>query len=256
MKNLFLLLVLALFTTISCKTPADGSASNAKKKSAKILGKKMLENQVDFEWFSCKTKIKYQDMRRAQSATAAIRMRKDSLIWVQVTALLGIEAARIYMTPDSIHVLNRLDRSYLTSDFNYIEREFQLPMSFDMIQQIIVGNALFYDPETAKSHVKNDKHVLTCFDDDMRRAFWLEKGTYQLRSMVLEDMIDKQKIVADFDKYKKIDNDYDFAYFRNIQVQSQQTGNVNLELNFTKLDINVEKKFLFDVPDRYKRIQY
>ena len=46
---------------------------------------------------------------------AFVRLRKDSLLWVSINVALGIEAFRLLITPDSVKVLNKLDKVFLFS---------------------------------------------------------------------------------------------------------------------------------------------
>ena len=60
---------------------------------------------------------------KAIPLNANIRMQKDSVIWISATALLGIEAVRLLITPDSFKMINRLiSEEYFTLDYNRTTR--------------------------------------------------------------------------------------------------------------------------------------
>jgi hypothetical protein len=46
---------------------------------------------------------------------------KDKYIWMKVTALFGIEAARVMITPDKIQLLDRLNRKHITANYNSLK---------------------------------------------------------------------------------------------------------------------------------------
>src|SRR5690606_28598736 len=52
--------------------------------------------------------------------TASIRLIRDEAIWISMTALLGMEVARVLITPDSIKVINRLQSTYICTPFAYL----------------------------------------------------------------------------------------------------------------------------------------
>src|SRR5215213_958551 len=71
----------------------------------------ILRNHIDFNTFSAKVKVDYRGGDgKNYDFNAFLRVRKDSVIWVSINAALGIEAFRILITPDSVKVLNKLDR--------------------------------------------------------------------------------------------------------------------------------------------------
>ena len=86
-------LFIFLFLT-SCKSKQVISNQDIPKKSTRFLLKKMNQQEVDVDWFSSKAKIKYSDQYDRIGATANIRMRKDSVLWMNVKKA-GVEAFRI-----------------------------------------------------------------------------------------------------------------------------------------------------------------
>ena len=69
-------------------------------------------NSADVDWFSAQIKGKaHLNNTVSQSISAQVRLRFDSLIWISVLAPLGIEALRISISPDSIKLINRINKS-------------------------------------------------------------------------------------------------------------------------------------------------
>ena len=69
------------------------------------------ENYIDYNTFSAKVKVDYRGGDgKSYDFNAFLRMKKDSVIWVSINAALGIEAFRILIKPDSVFVLNKLDK--------------------------------------------------------------------------------------------------------------------------------------------------
>src|SRR5437870_9115346 len=65
----------------------------------------MMAHQFDFTWLSAKADVEYTD-RNNETTTfdVNVRMKKDSAIWISITPLLGIEVARVLVTPDSMRI--------------------------------------------------------------------------------------------------------------------------------------------------------
>ncbi len=71
-------------------------------------------NIIDCNTFSAKLKVHYEGSDgKDYEFNAFIRLQKDKMIWISINAtLLGIEAFRAVITPDSVKVLNKLDKIY------------------------------------------------------------------------------------------------------------------------------------------------
>ncbi len=63
----------------------------------------LTRNHIDFKTFSAKVKVHYEGGDgKDNEFNAFIRMQKDSMIWISVNAVLGFEAFRLLVTPDSV----------------------------------------------------------------------------------------------------------------------------------------------------------
>ena len=56
--------------------------------------------------------------------------------------LLGIEAFRAIITPDSVKVLNKLDKVYQLRSVGYLQEMSHLPFDFNTLQSIVLGNPI------------------------------------------------------------------------------------------------------------------
>jgi hypothetical protein len=100
------------------------------------------EQQVNFDTFSGKAHTALNLNGDSHDVTLNIRIRKDRKIWVSITALFGIEAARALITPDSIQLLNRLQGVYISKPFSFIHTFTNAQVDFSMLQALLVGNAV------------------------------------------------------------------------------------------------------------------
>jgi len=65
-------------------------------------------NTIDFTTFSAKIEVDYADAEgKKYNVNANLRMYKDSVIWVSITAIFGIEGLRALITPYSLKNLDK-----------------------------------------------------------------------------------------------------------------------------------------------------
>ena len=81
--------------------------------SAAIIGdalNKLNAAFINFNTFSAKINVDYQGTDgKKYDVNANLRMYKDSAIWISITAILGIEGLRAYISKDSVKILNKQD---------------------------------------------------------------------------------------------------------------------------------------------------
>jgi len=69
-----------------------------------------------------------------------LRIRRDSIIWLSVTATMGVEAVRAKVSNDSIWVINRLDKTYLAEPIDALSALIGMPLSLPVIQSLLLDN--------------------------------------------------------------------------------------------------------------------
>ena len=75
-----------------------------------------------------------------------IRMRKDSLVWLNVTATMGVEVLRAKISTDSVWMVNRLEKSYLAEPLDTISAQLGMPLSLPLIQTLLLDNNEGFPP--------------------------------------------------------------------------------------------------------------
>ena len=90
-----------------------------------------------------------------------MKIRKDSLIWISISPGLGLELGRVLLDLDSVHFMNRFEKTYFKSSYAELSEKTKSPLSFMRIQSLLVGNAM--------SNFESKKHYS-----------WLENQTFKL----------------------------------------------------------------------------
>lgn len=99
--------------------------------------------EMAYTTFKGKAKMTYSGGGMSQDFTANIRMAKDSIIWIHVTAGMGIvNVARILITPDSFSLVNYLDKSGMKLHISEANRMLPAQVDFKTLQSFIIGEVL------------------------------------------------------------------------------------------------------------------
>ncbi|MFD1467323.1 DUF4292 domain-containing protein [Hymenobacter caeli] len=118
-----------------------GSAPGVTTSTSARTGKEAAVKAVDFDspYLTAKGKVQATIKGDQKTANINVRMRRDSAIWVSV-GLLGFEGARALLTPDSVRVINRLDKTYFAGGYDYLTKLLNVPVSFSQAQALLLGN--------------------------------------------------------------------------------------------------------------------
>ena len=110
MKNrLFIVLFALLLTASSCAS---------RKKTVALVPPQ------SFEWLTANMAIQAEyNGQSFNDLSGQLRMRKDSLVWVSVTATMCVEVLRAKISNDSIWILNRLEKTYLAEHVDSLDQQ-------------------------------------------------------------------------------------------------------------------------------------
>ena len=237
-------------TKIITNEPTENNSKNPK-----VLVKRMNAASLDFQWFSGKAKIKYIDMTQNRSVRTSIAIRRDSMIWMSVS-LFGIEGVRVKILPDSVHIINRLEKQYIVKPLSLIEEQFNLPADFSAIQAMLVGNPVIYKESEFTVQIEESQYILQT-EKPVKTAYTINKSTYQLNNLLIKDE-KNQTMDMSFQEYAPADEKRNFSFLRDILLTSPGQGakkSASVNMAFSKAVFDVPKKMSFRVPKSYKRMK-
>jgi len=151
-------------------------------KSVRANMDKIKENQIKFKTFSSKIKVNYNDDKnRKFDFNTFFRMEKDSAMWVSIVAALNIEAFRVLIRPDSIIILDKLNKTVQRKPFGYLQSITKVPFDYPTLENLIVGNPVYLEKEVVAFSVE----VRNPFLFDSRRGVQALHDSKQKRPSTL-----------------------------------------------------------------------
>ncbi len=100
-------------------------------------------SRLSFKTMSGKAKVHFEGPQESQDFTASIRVKKDSAIWVDVTALGGmVHAARVLITNDSFVMLNYLQKEVTKLALKDVAKVLPTDVDFTSLQNLVTGEPL------------------------------------------------------------------------------------------------------------------
>ncbi len=252
--NRFSLYALALLAclVVACKTPVVPNSTNSpSKRSAKFLLRQLDKQRLNYEWFGCRAKIKIDSEERDAVFSAALRMQKDSLIWVRIQKM-SVEGVRIRITPSTIEVLNRQEAQYLKRPFSFIKEEYGLDISFAQLQEVLLGNPILYQDRTLLSSVSEKRLSLqTPPNQQQVLKLFLRASDFLLEE--LRGSIEGSSLSITYSDYETV-GQQKIASKKVVHIDSKDVGVVDIDLNFSGIVLDQVQKVSFTVPSSYEAL--
>ncbi|MEO6136227.1 MAG: DUF4292 domain-containing protein [Ginsengibacter sp.] len=215
--------------------------------------KSLAEKKIDFNTFSAKAKVEYEDRNGKQpDVNAFIRLKKDSVLWISISAtFLNIEALRVLITPDSITILNKLEKTVEYKPFGYIESIAHIPLTFSILQDLLIGNPIFVSDSIVSYRKTENLILIGTIGKYFKNLLTISSDNKLLQRSKLDDADPQQNRTADF-IYSDYQNNnlFNFATYREITVAEK--SKVDIRLSFKQFEFNKELSFSFKVPGSYK----
>src|SRR5688500_12861372 len=113
-KPLHYLLLLLLITLVpACKTRKSLIEVKDQVKPSTKTTAQIVPAETNFEWFDGKFNADINNEGKSNSVKGRDRIRRDSLIWISIKPDVAIiEVYRILISPDSVLLVNYLDKKY------------------------------------------------------------------------------------------------------------------------------------------------
>ncbi len=267
MKNLILLSICSLLLLASCRptkqviqsviSPRDttspvASTSPVRNQFSDSVAGVIKTKHINFNTFSSKIKIESSDNNgKNPDITALVKIQADSSIWISLTAtFLNVEVYRLYISKDSVVLLDKREKTVQYRSLDYLQTVTEIPFDYTSLQDLIVGNAIFYDADKANNVLSNTEILSSFIGQEFKHLLTLDANNFHLIHSKLDDINENRHRTSDvsYSDYVMVDG-YDFSAKRKITVAEKNKIQVSMEFN--KAEFNKPLEINFTVPKNY-----
>ncbi len=199
-------------------------------------------DEIDFRYLKAKAKVSYKTPKESQSFTVDIRMKKDSLIWMNIS-VMGFTGATGLFDKNTVKLYDKIHGEY--NEYTYVDfsEKFNFNVSYDILQSLIVGNRPF---KKNKSRVvrENEYYLLKQQQDKVLIDNYIGENK-KLKKLLLTQEDTNNKLTLDFDDFTML-NQYLFPNSSLITVDYK--SNEDQKMYQTVVNIKHTKVELFDTP--------
>ncbi|MFN4083132.1 MAG: DUF4292 domain-containing protein [Bacteroidia bacterium] len=256
-----LLLVLFVFILIACKSKKqktedaskpvitlDKKASSVKDVASEFINAK---NRADYLFFNAEAQ--YKDEKINQTINLEVQVSYNNYIWLNAKVLF-VNVARMLITPDSVRIIDYLNRQYISASYSYLNKYSSVPLRFEQLQNLVYGNILF-EPN-------NHKIMLDSSASELLMIFLMEKSVQQSlhnKNNLKPNMVKlkDEEMSRNFEvNYSNFKDDGNNMWPQKIVINIQAEKKVDCNFSISNLATSKIKEPQFAVPKTYKVLVY
>ncbi len=162
--------VMVAASAVSCRTQATAQKDNGQSVAAKGDGQeaevlhKVAANARTARFITSKIKFKLKLGDKEVSLGGSLRMKKDDVIRLQLTAFGLVEAGRVEFTKDYVLVMDRINKQYIKADYRDVDFLRQSGLNFYSLQ------ALFWNELFLPNRQRVDEESLSAYSVSLGSA--------------------------------------------------------------------------------------
>ena len=210
----------------------------------------ILEKKMDYKTFSGKAKMHFEGPDNKVEFTGHFRVRRDSAIWINITAIGGmVQAVCIFITPDSFFMKNYQQEQITKLPLSQADKFLPAKVDFASLQNLILGEPLRKGNITNVEN-KGDTLIFAVEDSAYLQSILFTKSDSLMQAEHLKTRKPNGPIAeTEYSSYFNI-SDRKISTYRVINLQN---GNdiYTLNLNFSKIEFDIPLVFPFSIPDHY-----
>lgn len=211
----------------------------------------LLQNEILYKTFSGKAKMHYSSNSQKQEFVAHIRISKDSVIWINVTAAAGmVSVARVYITPDSLLLLNHLQKEVYKMAIADASKLLPIPVNFRLVQNLFIGNMLQKGGMPKDATDFGGTWTIDVEDAEMLQQIGFNKTDSTIRSLQMRSKDDAVQGMIQYGTYENTDG-RKFATERALNISNKGEPHY-LDMSFNKVEFDQPIEVPFSIPKNYQ----
>lgn len=254
MKLQHFLLIIPFFL-ISCggsKTITD--RADIKNESPKKILKNHSKSNFNRNTLSADLKLNFNRKGRSQNVNVKLKIEKDKQIWMSAN-VFGFPVGKALITPERVTYYVKINKTYFDGDFSEINRLLGANLDFTMLQNLLLGDALFeMKPKNYEASIDQEAHLLTPIQSNELAdlLFWIHPINYKIEKQEIRTFENDRFLSVTYSNYADIDATPIPGRVEIIAKDAKNNASIRFDYRSVKLD--EELSFPYKIPSGYKRI--
>ena len=240
-----LIVIITIVSISSCKTiQFEGKVDKTKINSQKTLVDSILANKFCLQWMKSRGNITLLIKEKEEEIDFNIRLRKDSLIWINLSKYKK-KIARSKISKDSIVLtLEYPEKSFYIGSFVKIANEIGMTFSYNLLEDLFTGGSYISNLDKFSFNIEDGQyHIYSKIKKERTINFqsWINPTTFKSNRINLSSPKSKAEIDLFFLDWSKFDGGVFPLKVR--VILKTNSSEYSLELNHKSIKFDIPLKF-------------
>jgi len=212
--------------------------------------KPVWNKRLAYKTFSGKAKMHFESPDNKLEFTGHFRVKRDSAIWINITAIGGVvQAARIFITPDSFYLINSQQGEVTILPLSEADKFLPAKVDFSSLQNLIIGEPI-REGIITDAEKMGDSIILRVEDSSYLQNIVFNNTDSTLRRGHLRTRKPNGPAAeTEYSSYITLPNGK-ISTYRVINL-SNRNDTYSLEMNFSKIEFDIPVDMPFRIPENY-----
>lgn len=211
--------------------------------------------QIDFGYLHGKARLVFKDEKKEREVKAAIRIRKDSVIWMTFS-VIGVQGGKALINKDSITIVSTVDKEYYVFDYEELSKRFNFKIDYSVIEAAMLGNPIKSNSGESEIGQEGDRDKMVQKEGSVTIKSLINPILKKIEYVELVEATTNNILKVEYSNFQPL-GDKNFAYNGVVNVfYKTAAGIINntITIEYNKAEVgNKELKFPFKIPQRYDR---
>jgi hypothetical protein len=211
-------------------------------------------DEVQFDYLTIRSKIKFEEAGNSKNATALIRMKKDSIIWFNLSGTLGMQGLRGILTADSILMVNRVEKEYYAMSYKDLSKDFNFAIDYDLIQAMILGEMPKGEQDGESITKEGERYIIHQSFGDKYVDNYINADTRKVTEVNVTEVGTENSLKLLYGDFQDVDTNLfpNSSYVSLIHTNEFGELETNVTLDHNKVSFSDKAlNFPFSVPKKY-----
>jgi outer membrane biogenesis lipoprotein LolB len=240
--NLILIIIIGLLTgcSVTKRSARNVFGSGAVPGNAMVVQSVTRNNISNYDFFVRKAEITVRQESYNENFNTNIRFRRPDSLLISLRSKLGIEAARIFITSDTLMVNDRINKKLIVGNTKSLEKKYGIDFNliFTILGDFVVDKKDLNRPIKCVNGIFSD----TFFIEGRKVVYTGDCRKGKIKDAYFEGAITKGNISMKYEKYRSFDG---IMLPENIEMKDDLSGlTVEIKIGSAEAGWNGKIKFI------------
>jgi hypothetical protein len=212
---------------------------------------KLVTEDLNFNYLKAKSKIVWKTQQNQDTYTVDIRMKKDSLIWVNISQS-GITGATGLFSKSKVQFYQKINGEYFNLTYDSVSVIMGFKVDYSILQSLIVGNQPY--KKNSSRVIRENENIILKQQEGRINIDNMVGPNRKLKKLLVNDVPTSNKMTMDFEEFRLLNQVlFPFSSQINLDVKDKDNKSVNtlITIKYAKVELlETPLEFPFKVPEK------